>query len=89
MTAPVITGPQAKAIREHLGLTLDAFGRMLGYEGSYVANHMSAMEGGRQPIRYEIGHLMLAIALGYRPVEAKAVLKEIGAKVPRKKKAGA
>lgn len=78
MTEAILTGAQARAIREHLGMTLDAFGRSLGFEGAYVKQHMSALERGKYPIDYKVGHLMMAMALGYKPgFKASAVIGEM------------
>jgi transcriptional regulator with XRE-family HTH domain len=52
-----MTGPELRAIRLSLGLTLDAFGRALGYEGVAVRKNISNMEAGRVPVPRRTGRL--------------------------------
>lgn len=45
-----MTGAEFRAIRQSLGLTLDAWGRALGYSGAHVRHTIHAMERGARAV---------------------------------------
>lgn len=52
-----MTGPEFRAIRQALGLTLMEFGRALGYRGQNQAIAMSKMEAGASEITIRTARL--------------------------------
>lgn len=59
-----MTGAELRAIRERLGLSLDAWGRALGYSGAHVRQTMHAMESGARAV--PVRTAMLARMIGER-----------------------
>lgn len=64
-----MTGPQFAEVRKRLGLTLEAFGRALGFSGSGLAGRISDMEAGRRTITPTVGRLAEQFGLHGVPEE--------------------
>lgn len=62
-----MTGPELKAARIRLGLTLEQMATMLGYQGSQRRQMQYDLETGRRPIREPQRRLIEAYLEGYRP----------------------
>lgn len=45
-----MTGTELRAIRKRLGLTQEAFGRALGYQGPNIRKIISRLETGKQAV---------------------------------------
>jgi hypothetical protein len=54
-----MTGAEFRSIRERLSLTTEAWGRALGYRGTYasVARQIRQYESGQRPIPPSVGRL--------------------------------
>lgn len=62
-----MTPADLKSIRQQLGLSGEAFARMLGYDGTHMRAVMYALENGIKPIREPQRRLAIAYRDGYRP----------------------
>ena len=62
-----MTPPQLTRARQSLGLTLEQFARMLGYDGVQSRSQVHNLETGRRTIRPAQRRLIDAYLSGYRP----------------------
>ena len=63
---PKMGGATLKQIRKQLGLSQDAFGRALGYQGKNVQLQVHHLESEKRPIRPNIARLARQIAAAHQ-----------------------